>query len=210
VSVTLVIPAPPDFGVAASPTSRSVNAGANAGYTVTVSALNGFTGPVTLGLTGLPGMVGSATSTPATVSTAGTAQLAIATLTSAPGGSYPLTVTATSGSTIHTVAVTLRVTARDFAISASPTGISVLRGQSGTYSVSVSSLGGFTGSVGLSVTGLPTGASATFTPNPVAAPGTSTLTVQTTGSTPRSTFSLRITGTSGSLSHQITVTLSVR
>jgi hypothetical protein len=34
--------------------------------------------------------------------------------------------------------------------------------------------------------------------------------VQTTASTPRGTFTLRVTGTSGALSHQATVTLTVR
>jgi hypothetical protein len=34
--------------------------------------------------------------------------------------------------------------------------------------------------------------------------------VQTTGSTPPGTFTLRVTGTSGALSHQSTVSLTVR
>jgi subtilisin family serine protease/uncharacterized membrane protein len=208
--VTLVVSAPPDFGVGVTPGSRTVSAGANATYSVSVSALNGFTGGVTLALSGLPGAVGAATFTPATVSGAGTSQLTIHTSASAPSGSYPLTVTGTSGATTHTAAVTLVVAARDFAVSASPASVTIYRGQTASYTVTVSTLGGFTGNVTLALSGAPSSTSVSWTNNPVPAPGTATLRVRSTGSTPRGTFTLRITGTSGSLSHQATVTLVVR
>ena len=45
----------PDFGLAVAPSSATVAAGGSAGYAVTVSALNGFTGDVaSLSVTGLP------------------------------------------------------------------------------------------------------------------------------------------------------------
>jgi hypothetical protein len=44
----------------------------------------------------------------------------------------------------------------------------------------------------------------------VAASGSSTLRVTTGSQTPRGTFTLRINGTRGALSHQATVTLTVR
>jgi hypothetical protein len=72
-----------------------------------------------------------------------------------------------------------------------------------------SAAGGFTGPVALSVSGLPSGATATFTPATVTTSGTSTLAVRTTTGTARGTFTLRIAGTSGSLSHQVTVSLTV-
>ncbi|MGR6319912.1 hypothetical protein Q2K19_26325 [Micromonospora soli] len=62
----------------------------------------------------------------------------------------------------------------------------------------------------LSVAGLPTGSSASFTPNPVGAAGAATLRVSTASRTPRGTFTLVITGASGSLVHQATATLVVR
>jgi uncharacterized membrane protein len=154
--------------------------------------------------------VGSASFSPPVVAGAGNAQLTITTLATAPAGTYPLTVTGSSGAISHGAPLTLVVSARDFSLAISPSSVTVLRRQTASYTVSLSSVGGFAGSVSLSVSGLPSGAPAFWSRNPVASPGSSTLRVATTGSTPRGTFTLRVTGTSGSLSHQVTATLVVR
>jgi Zn-dependent metalloprotease len=95
----------------------------------------------------------------------------------------------------------------DFALSASPTSRTVLQGASTTYAITETPSGGFTGSVTLAASGLPTGATAAFSPNPTT--GTSTLTVTTATTTPAGSFTITITGTSGTLSHTTTVTLVV-
>lgn len=59
------------------------------------------------------------------------------------------------------------------------------------------------------MSGLPTGATASFNPASVASSGSSTLTVVTTAATATGTYPLTITGTSGTLSHSATVTLVV-
>jgi hypothetical protein len=127
-------------------------------------------------------------------------------------GSYPLTVVATGGGLRHTATVTLVLPAPpDFSLAVSPSTRTVNAGtQRRLHRVTVAALNGFTGTVTLSVSGLPAGATATFTLDPVGVPGTSTLFVRTTGSTIRSTYTLRVTGTTGTLSHQVTVTLTVR
>jgi hypothetical protein len=79
-----------------------------------------------------------------------------------------------------------------------------------TYAVTVSAIDGFTGSVTLSVTGLPAGTTNNFNPQPITGgSGSSTLTITTSTATPTGTYSLTITGTSGSLSHSAGVTLIV-
>jgi hypothetical protein len=60
------------------------------------------------------------------------------------------------------------------------------------------------------VAGLPTGSSATWVGNPITVPGSATLKVRTTVTTTRGTFTLKLTGTSGALVHQVSVTLIVR
>jgi len=49
-----------------------------------------------------------------------------------------------------------------------------------------------------------------FSPNPAGSPGSSTLTVKTKRSAPRGTYTLQITGTSGSLVHEAAATLTIR
>jgi len=159
---------------------------------------------------GLPPGVGTASFSPLVIAGAGSSQLAVATLPTAPGGSYPLTITGTAGGLMHTVAVTLVVSARDFALSATPSSVTISRGKSAKYTVGVSVVGGSVGKVSLAVAGLPTGTTAVFSRNPVGSPGSATLTLKTTSSTRRGTYTLPITGTSGSLAHQATATLTVR
>ena len=97
----------------------------------------------------------------------------------------------------------------DFTLSAAPSSQSVNPGGSTSYTVSAAALNGFSGSVSLSASGLPAGATASFNPSSVATGASSTLTITTTASTPVGSSTLTITGTSGSLTHTATVTLNV-
>src|SRR5262249_43527016 len=85
----------------------------------------------------------------------------------------------------------------------------VVAGTGTSYTASVSAFGSFNGSVNFSVTGLPSGAGATFNPTSVAGSGSSTMNVTTSTSTPPGNYSLVVTGTSGALTHNTTVTLIV-
>ena len=82
--------------------------------------------------------------------------LTLSTTSGAAAGSYPLTVTATSGSLSHTTSITLVVTAApDFTVSASPSSQNVVAGSSAPYTMTIAALNGFSGSVGFMMTGLP-------------------------------------------------------
>ncbi|WP_405072085.1 S8 family serine peptidase [Kribbella sp. NBC_01510] len=209
-SASLTVVPPPDYSLTATPATRTVNAGAATAYTVSVNPANGFAGDVTLSVAGLPASVGTVAVSPAVVHGNGTAQLALSTAATAPAGTYTLTVSSSSGALTHSVTVKLIVNRPDFAVTMSPSSVTVTRGQTATYTVTVSSISGFAGSVSLKASGLPANASAIWTGNPVTAPGTTTLKVKTTFSTTRGTFSLKVTATSGSLSHQAGAALVVR
>jgi len=101
-------------------------------------------------------------------------------------------------------------TPKDFSLASTPTSQNVVPNASTTYSVAVTPSGGFNSTVNLGVSGLPSNASASFNPASVSGgSGSSILTVSTTCSTPPGTYSLAITGTSGTLSHTTNVTLTV-
>ncbi|MET0649668.1 MAG: PQQ-dependent sugar dehydrogenase [Pyrinomonadaceae bacterium] len=101
----------------------------------------------------------------------------------------------------------------DFSISVSPASRTVVRGSDATYDVTVTPLNGFTGTVTLSASGLPAGATANFQPASVnlsgATPQTSTLTVSTSGSTTTGPNTFNVNAESGALTHTAQAGLNV-
>ena len=200
----------PDFSLTAAATSSTVIQGSGASYTATVSALQGFTGNVSLSLSGLPtGAVYSFS--PGSVAGSGTSTLAITTASSTPAGTFSLTITGTSGSLVHSTAVTLVVMPRpDFTVTATPSVRIIGRGAVTSYTITVTPVSGFNAAVDLSVSGLPNATSASFSRSLVAGSGSSVLTVDTGRSTRTGIYTLTIKATSGSLSHAKIVTLAVQ
>jgi subtilisin-like proprotein convertase family protein len=85
----------------------------------------------------------------------------------------------------------------------------VTAGGSTTFTVSNTASGGFASAITLSATPAISGVSYAFSPNPMAAGGSSTLTCTTTAAAAPGTYTLTILGTGGSLSRTTTVQLTV-
>ena len=85
----------------------------------------------------------------------------------------------------------------DFLISIKPTFRIITAGAQAQYVVSVQSVHGFVGSIALSLTELPAGASASFSSPSITTEGDSTLTISTDPSVPTGTYQLNVVGTSG-------------
>jgi hypothetical protein len=98
-------------------------------------------------------------------------------------------------------------TTPNFTLSASPSSLTVQQGTSGHSTITVTPSGGFTGSVTLSNSALPSGVTATISPNPATSTSTITFTASSTATTGTSTIT--ITGTSGTLSHTTTISLTI-
>ena len=207
---TITVNPAPDFSISASPSSQSTAQGGNAPYTVSVSALNGFTDTVNFSVSGLPSGA-SASFAPASVSGSGSSTLTVTTSASTPVGSYTLSVSGATSTLNHSVNVTLNVnSAGDFSLSASPTTLQIPRGGSGSDTITVSTLQGFTGTVSLSLSGLPQRTSASWSPSTVTGSGFSVLTIKVNRPARSGTYNLTITGTSGNLVHSIPLTLVVQ
>jgi xyloglucan-specific exo-beta-1,4-glucanase len=209
IGLTIAVPATPDFSLAASPTSLSVNRGASGTDTIAITRLNGFTAGVTLSATGLPsGVTASFNPTSATGASSVLTLTASATATL---GAATVTVTGTSGTLTHTATIALTVAAPavpDFSLAASPTSLSVNRGASGTDTITITRLNGFTAGVTLSATGLPTGVTAAFNPTPVTG-ASSVLTLTASATATLGVATVTVTGTSGALTHTATIALTV-
>ena len=199
----------PDFTVAAVPSSQSVAAGSGTNYTLNLTALNGFTGVTGFAVSGQPGGVTPGFS-PSTVTGSGSTTLTLTTTAAVPVGSYPLTVTATSGALIHTANITLVVLPpADFTVGASPASQTVVAGGSTTYAVTVTAQNGFAGVTGFAVSGQPGGVTPGFSLSTVTGSGSSTLTLTTTVAAAPGSYPLTVTATSGALSHTANLTLVV-
>ncbi len=197
----------PGFTISA-PSTKTIRLGDFATYLVTETPSGGFAGAVTLSVTGLPP---AATSGFKTNPFTGSSAMYIITHAATPLGTFPLTITGTSGSITHSINVSLVITAHgpvDFALSATPPSQTVTQGNSAVYTVTETPAGGFAGSVTLVAVNVPAGATATFATNPFT--GSTTMTVATTGATPLGTYQIAIGAYSGSLLHTTPVSLKVR
>jgi hypothetical protein len=205
-----VLPPPassPNFTLSASPSSSSVTQGSSGSSTITVTPSGGFTGSVTLSASGLPSGVTASFGTNPTTSSSSVTFTASSTATT---GTATVTITGTSGSLTHTTTISLTVNATatpNFSLSASPTSLTVKQGTSGSSTITVTPSGGFTGSVTLSNSALPSGVTASFGTNPTTSTSALTFTASSTATTGTSTIT--ITGTSGTLTHTTTISLTI-
>ena len=197
-------PQVPGFWIIGSPATVAVLQGATTSTTISVTDAGGFTGNVSLAITTpLPQGV---TASWGTNPTTGTSVLTFTAASTAPGSTTPLTITGTSGNIKVTTTVTLAVHAPTFLLTPSPTGLGLSPSNSGTSIITITPEYGFTGAVNLSISGLPTGVTASFTP---VQNGTSTLTINAGSTAVDGASNLTITGTSGNLTVTTTLSLSV-
>jgi len=202
-TVSLTVTAAPNFTLSANPSSLTITPTlAGKTSTITVIPSNGFTAGVTLIASGLPTGV-SAVFVPSTTTT--TSTLTLTAGASASAGTATVTITGTSGSlTPETTTIALTVTpAPNFTLTDSPSTLTITPGAAGaTSTITVVPSNGFTGSVTLVATGLPTGVTAAFGTNP--ATSTSVLTLTAGASATAGPATVTITGTSGSLPAETT------
>jgi hypothetical protein len=97
----------------------------------------------------------------------------------------------------------------DYSISLSPSSRTVPAGTSTSYTVTVTGLNSFNGTVNFGVSSLPAGATGSFSPTSVTGSGSTTLTINTTSGASRGSSTINVTSTSGSLSHGSSGTLVV-
>ncbi|MEU4625065.1 M4 family metallopeptidase [Actinoplanes sp. NPDC023801] len=100
-------------------------------------------------------------------------------------------------------------TGNDFSVTVAPASASVNPGSSATATVTTAVTSGSAQTVALSASGLPSGATASFSPSSVTAGGTSALTIATTTATPPGTYAVTVNGAGSAATRTATFTLTV-
>ena len=203
------------FALSASPAALSVAQGNQGTSGITTTVSGGFNNPVGLSASGMP--AGATVSfTPQTIPApgSGNSTMTITVGATTPPGSYPITVAGTGGGIQQTTTVTLTVTIGgqpNFTISAAPAALTIAQGNQAGSTITTAIGGGFSSSITLSASGMPSGTTVSFNPNPIPAPGagTSTMTVSVALSTPTGTYPITVTGSGGGIKQTTTVNLTV-
>lgn len=205
-------PPPFDFSVSASPSTQKVTAGESTSYVLVVSLVNGPSQSVSLSLAGLPSGVTHSFNPPASNPTF-QSTLTISTTKSAPPGTYTITLTASGGGLTRIATLSLEVEAapeEDFVITVSPTSSEIEQGEAAIHLVTINPIAGFKSAVDLSASGLPSGATATFSSISLTPGGSSTLTIRTTRNTPAGSYAFTVAASGGGKTHDATVALNIK
>jgi hypothetical protein len=107
----------------------------------------------------------------------------------------------------NTIAALVGIGTNDFIFYPSPDAFTLVRGGVATSTLTLARMNEFNGTISFSISGLPTGVTAVL--NPVSTTTSSLLTLTVGGTAALGTNLITITGTSGSLSHSVSLTLVV-
>jgi uncharacterized membrane protein len=222
VNVTVNVVAP-DFRINAYPSSLSVTAGSTGNSTIMVTPLYGFNSTVSLVASVPSGWAATFVSSSLSLTNGyygyyysgsyNWSTLSVAVPSGAAAGKYTITVTGTSGSLSHSVNVTVNVVGPDFRIYVFPSYLSVSNGSTGNSNVLVSPLYGFSGTISLSAS-VPTGWTTSFASSPLSLTNGyyynwSSLSIAVPSDAAAGSYTVVVTGTSGTLTHSANVTVTV-
>jgi hypothetical protein len=212
-SFTLVVTSNADFSLTEPTSFPEVNVGSTGvSGPITISATGGFTGAVSLACPETFG-VGSCSISPTSVSSfPATATLTI-NGTSFSAGAYSLSITGTSGSDVHSLAVPFNV--GDYSISGTQSFSGFPNGQV-TAKLTLTSLFSYSGSINATCDASAlSGAQCVLTPNPISLASDSTATLTVTINIPTDpapgtyTININTQDSTGTLAHSSTISVMI-
>jgi hypothetical protein len=194
----------PSFTLSSSVSSISVHAGASATATIQITMQTGFTGSVSLSLSGLPaGVTGSFS----TVSPSGASILTLTAGREAAPGTSAISIQGVSGTLTSQVRLSLRVSGiPGYTLKTSADSVRIVQAGTASDTITVVPTNGFNGLVSLTVAGLPSGVTASFSPM---VGGASTLKLVASAAAAPGSFDLTVTSLSGWLTGTVEIALTV-
>jgi kumamolisin len=96
-----------------------------------------------------------------------------------------------------------------YSLSASPGSISLVRGNSGSSTITSTVSGGFSGTVSLAASGAPAGVTVSFNPASISGGGSSTMSITTASTVATGTYTITVSGTSGGTTKTASVSLTI-
>ncbi|GAB3158481.1 M20/M25/M40 family metallo-hydrolase [Micromonospora sonneratiae] len=201
-----------DFSLGLNPTSGTVTAGQSATTTVNTQTTSGSAQTVALSVSGLPAGA-TASFNPSSIQSGASSTLTVSTSAAVPAGTYPLTVLGDGTAVDRTATYTLTVLSDGgqdtFSLSLNPTSGSAAPGGSVTTTVNTQTTSGNAQTVALSVSGLPAGVTASFSPSSIQSGGSSTLTITASAGAPTGTYTLTVLGDGTAVDRTATYTLTI-
>jgi pseudomonalisin len=200
-----------DFALSASASSGSAPAGGSTTFTVSVTESGSGKSAIALTAKSASGVTVSIAPTSIAPGTKATVTLTVGSTVAA--GAQSITVTGTDGTGTQTVSYALAVSAPPtLTLSAGSSVRTVAQGGSGAVNFTVGTGGSFTGNVSLSLSGLPSGATATWSANPLSPASGSTsaiLTLVAGATTTVGSSALTVTASGDGLTATSKITLQV-
>ena len=204
-----------DFALSANPQALSIQPGQTQSTQIVLDSLSGFNG--TVRLTAQTGLSQPPSFNPANVTVTSNSSshstMTIIVPANTPSGFYDITVTGTSGNLTHSTRLLVTIgSPGDFSVSANPSSLRIPQGYTNNTSIIVTSIRGFTGTVQISLNGLPPDSlwsnpsSVTLVANQTAAIN---LNENLPSYAPVGNYTIVITGTSGSITHTFSIPVIV-
>jgi len=215
-TITMADEPKPGFNMSAGP--ARITQGTTGTSDIDITPLDGFTGPITLTVSGLPDGVELVGFSPNPVSfTTNDSKTSVMTLSvgaDVPPKDYEfLIVTGTTDTwppRLEPLILTvLAAGSPDFTLSANPTTLNIKQSETGTSVATIVPLNNFTDTVGLSFTGLPAGITASFSSADITVAGTSTITFNVGADVALDTYTSVLVGTAGDLTHNVNFILVI-
>ena len=183
----------PMISISVSPSSASTQQGGSVTYQVKVTPSD-YSGSVTLSASNLPPGASYSFNPPSGSGTFNSI-LTIATSSSTPPGTYTIKVKATGTGVSAQKTVKLVVTVSGtFGLSLSPPSVTVPQGGSASVQVLSTVSGGYSGTITLSLIGVPPGVTMSFTSTTITAGSSTVLNIQVSGTAATGTYTVTVRG----------------